>query len=646
MAYNGAGTFLINSAGQPVVAGTTISETVFNALTADLATGLSTAITKDGQTTPTANLPMGGFKMTGLGAGSAATDSARIDQVQGGAVALIAVTGTDTVVGTLSPTLTAYAAGQRFAFVAAGTNTTSMTLNINGLGAKAITRAGAVALISGDITIGKMVTVVYDGTQFQTSDANSFNTLEVLNSSGSGQIAYGYNGLNYLTAAGAAATLQIQATGANGQITAATNGIERIRVSASGNVGIGTTAPGYKLEVASNANTNDGIYVSNTNTGASAQAVINVAAQGWNGVQLVQNRTTGTAQVYLGDNAPLLLATNATTRMTILGDGKIGVGSTTPNSYQFPAQGGQYISNQFLTVGTSTLGPSVTGPVPTNAEFGVGIDFVSDTGKYAGAGGTTASNKVGLYVSATANTNSGNVWALNPILNLTAGSVAAGNAQIAEFDLAQSTGVDYGDTAGYAGFVQPAVLGVQITGVGSRATAALAVLGTSFWNRGIVAGALSVVQSFLEDYSSATQSYYIAGSHTYGINTNDGTFSGATIRLGTQQKVSWRNAANSADLNMLQSTSTDGLIIGTGASDVFISVNGVTNGLQVDANANIYPTKSASTTMTGGFFYIPAAPGAPTGVPSSVGGHLPMYFDATNNNFYIYNGAWKKVTLT
>ena len=45
MAYNGAGTFLINSAGQPVVAGTTISETVFNALTADLATGLSTAIT-------------------------------------------------------------------------------------------------------------------------------------------------------------------------------------------------------------------------------------------------------------------------------------------------------------------------------------------------------------------------------------------------------------------------------------------------------------------------------------------------------------------------------------------------------------------------------------------------------------------------
>ena len=57
MAYNGSGTFVINSSGQPVVTGTTISSTVFNALTADLATGLSTAITKDGQTATTARVP-------------------------------------------------------------------------------------------------------------------------------------------------------------------------------------------------------------------------------------------------------------------------------------------------------------------------------------------------------------------------------------------------------------------------------------------------------------------------------------------------------------------------------------------------------------------------------------------------------------
>ena len=58
MSYNGSGTFQINTTGQPVVTGTVISSTAFNALTADLATGLSTAITKDGQTATTARIPL------------------------------------------------------------------------------------------------------------------------------------------------------------------------------------------------------------------------------------------------------------------------------------------------------------------------------------------------------------------------------------------------------------------------------------------------------------------------------------------------------------------------------------------------------------------------------------------------------------
>ena len=75
MSFNGSGTFLINSAGQPVVTNTIISSTAFNALTADLATGLSTCLTKDGQTTPTANIPLGGFKLTGVGAATLLGDA-------------------------------------------------------------------------------------------------------------------------------------------------------------------------------------------------------------------------------------------------------------------------------------------------------------------------------------------------------------------------------------------------------------------------------------------------------------------------------------------------------------------------------------------------------------------------------------------
>ena len=181
MSYNGSGTFVINSAGQPVVTGTVISSTAFNALTADLATGLSTALTKDGQTTPTANLPMGTFKFTGLSAGSAATDSANIAQVQNSFGSFLTVSGTDTITATVSPALTAYAAGQMFAFVAANTNTGAVTINISSLGAKSITKNGNTALSVGDLTANYLFVVVYDGTQFQVVgvSATTFTNLTI-----------------------------------------------------------------------------------------------------------------------------------------------------------------------------------------------------------------------------------------------------------------------------------------------------------------------------------------------------------------------------------------------------------------------------------------------------------------------------------
>jgi len=180
MSFNGSGTFVINSTGQPVVANTVISATVFNALTADLASGLTNCITKDGQSTPTANIPMGSNKITGLANGTLIGDAANLGQVQSTVAKLISITGTDTVLGTMSPTLTAYAAGQLFYFVAGGANTGAVTLNVDGLGAKAITRDGSTALAAGDINSGEIVVVIYDGTRFQMINAaNSFGNTTI-----------------------------------------------------------------------------------------------------------------------------------------------------------------------------------------------------------------------------------------------------------------------------------------------------------------------------------------------------------------------------------------------------------------------------------------------------------------------------------
>jgi len=136
-------------------------------LTADLATGLTTALTKDGQTTPTANIPLGGFKITGLGAGTVATDAAQYGQLQANATTIATVTGTDTLTGSLTPALTAYATGNLFSFVAANTNTGAATINLNSLGAKSITKSGTTALAAGDIVSGQVYLIEYDGTRFQ-----------------------------------------------------------------------------------------------------------------------------------------------------------------------------------------------------------------------------------------------------------------------------------------------------------------------------------------------------------------------------------------------------------------------------------------------------------------------------------------------
>ena len=78
----------------------------------------------------------------------------------------------DAITLTPAPAITAYAAGQQFTFVAAGANTGAVTVDVSGVGAKAVTKNGATALEAGDITSGAVVRLHYDGTQFQVLSPN------------------------------------------------------------------------------------------------------------------------------------------------------------------------------------------------------------------------------------------------------------------------------------------------------------------------------------------------------------------------------------------------------------------------------------------------------------------------------------------
>lgn len=76
-------------------------------------------------------------------------------------------TGTDAYAITLSPAPAALLTGMTFKFQADVANTGPATLNVNALGAKAIKKQHDNPLADGDIEAGQIVTVSYDGTNFQ-----------------------------------------------------------------------------------------------------------------------------------------------------------------------------------------------------------------------------------------------------------------------------------------------------------------------------------------------------------------------------------------------------------------------------------------------------------------------------------------------
>ncbi len=95
-----------------------------------------------------------------------AIDAALADYKRGPGYAADSGTA-DAYVVTLSPAAIAYAAGMGIRFKAANANTGACTVNVNGLGAKSIKMDNGTDPPAGMIAADAIVTVVYDGTNFQ-----------------------------------------------------------------------------------------------------------------------------------------------------------------------------------------------------------------------------------------------------------------------------------------------------------------------------------------------------------------------------------------------------------------------------------------------------------------------------------------------
>lgn len=104
----------------------------------------------------------------GTGAGLASTPALNAVSVQNSAWTYKLTTGSaNAYVLTITPAVTAYVTGQIFVFKASFANTGAATINLNGLGAITIKKNYDQSLNSGDIKSGQIVTIGYDGTNFQ-----------------------------------------------------------------------------------------------------------------------------------------------------------------------------------------------------------------------------------------------------------------------------------------------------------------------------------------------------------------------------------------------------------------------------------------------------------------------------------------------
>jgi hypothetical protein len=430
MSYNGSGTFNINSAGQPVVAGTVISATAFNALTADLGVGLSTAITKDGQTTTTARITFAQGVTSSLTTDSSSTSTGSIITAGGVGIAKALFVGTTANI-TGSVTLSSLTSGRVTYASTSGLLVDSANLTFNGT---TLTAAGLAGPLNGTVgattpaagtfttlttssTItdnggtangvtylngSKVVTsgsaLTFDGTNLGIGTSSPTKKLDVYSTTQRGQIAMsGSNvvAIRWNTTDPNAGERNweiannIDAQGALsfrvGASQTADPTTTRMAIDSSGNLGLGVTPSawntGYKAFVVGGTNSNNqvggiasgsGITIVSTNYYRSTTPSDLYAGTGY---AMQYKQISGEHQWYTAPSGTAGNAITFTQAMTLDASGNLGIGTSSPD-YKFQIEG----------VGTGVTTRMGITNTTTGSTLEIGSDgnggFLATTGSY------------------------------------------------------------------------------------------------------------------------------------------------------------------------------------------------------------------------------------------------------------------------
>jgi len=179
MARDGSGTFsLLVSMSANESAGLNIISSAFDTMMDDVASAITDSIDRDGQSDPTGNLAMAGFRHTGVGSAAAANEYLRTDQYQqGNTVFASASTSATNAYGvSLVPAITTYTEGLTILFRPDETNTGSANLHADGVSAARLTKGANTTLASGDVVANGLYMAVYSSGNFKLTNSQLDST--------------------------------------------------------------------------------------------------------------------------------------------------------------------------------------------------------------------------------------------------------------------------------------------------------------------------------------------------------------------------------------------------------------------------------------------------------------------------------------
>ena len=268
------------------------------------------------------------------------------------------------------------------------------------------------------------------------------------------------------------------------------NGLEVMRLTSAGNVGIGTTSPALALDVRSDANGDAGVQTTNANTGGSAIAKFqasNGPSNAWFGIggssySGYAGIRAGGASIYTAnangigltaDNASGFITLNTgaggTERLRVTGTGNVGIGTSNPlRTLEVSGNANIYATSTPTTLANARQ--LTIGEASNNTDYRLALGYY-DTG--AGFSSVIQSTNAGSGAGLLLNPSGGNVGIGTTTPGYKLDVQGAGN-QLANFLQTTNTSPGYIVVSNGSGSQERAVFGVEGSAGGTAMSGSLA----------------------------------------------------------------------------------------------------------------------------------------------------------------------------